>query len=121
SLGADTPTRKSEVAGPFVTGDPGSDEIELVLELDCSDIISGRVVDRRQQPFSCKLMALSTEKALQFPLTPPHTKTDGHGNFVLTGVCPGRYTLVMEPPSNVRQEHGPVVVKPGQSVTGLKL
>lgn len=121
SLGADTPTRKSEVAGPFVAGEPGSDAIELVLERDCGGIIAGRVVDRRQQPVSCKLMALATEKELQFPLTPPHTKTDGHGNFVLTGVCPGSYTLVMEPPSNVRQEHGPVVVVPGRSVTGLKL
>lgn len=120
-LVAETAAARSGRAGPFVAGAPGSDAIVLRLELDCTGVIAGRVVDRRGAPFPCQIMALAEEDALQFPVLWPTGETDGAGNFVMAEVCAGTYSLVIVPRSNARQTAQTVRVAAGQSVLGLNL
>lgn len=120
-LSAETRTLRSGLMGPYFVGDAGSDAIELRLALDCGSVIGGRVVDRRGQPFRCKVMAISEDESLQFPVLWPTGETDGAGNFVLPEACAGTYALHLVPRSNARQEAQTIVLGPGDSAVGLTL
>lgn len=121
NLSAETQTLKSGFEGPFLAGMPGSTEIELVLALDCSGIIAGRVTNAHGEPFECQIQAQSSDADLAFPVDPPHARTDAYGNFVLHDVCAGTYTLVIVPPRNSRSEAQIVRLLPGAKLSGLEL
>lgn len=121
NLSAEKMSAKSGLKGPFLAGAPGSDSIEIHLILECSGLIAGRVVDARGVPVACQVQAFAEEAELQFPVLPVFGRTDFQGNFVLAGVCPGTYTLVMVPPGNSAQ-HGEIVrLAPQEQLTNLKL
>lgn len=120
-LAAQSRTASSGRLGPYIAGEPGSDEIEVVLARQCDGAISGRVTDSQGRPFPCRLQARAEEPELQHPVKILSGDVDGLGNFLLTGACAGTYTITIVPDKSARQDSAPIRVEAGQIVSGINL
>lgn len=120
-LSAQSRTANSGRLGPFVVGDPGNENLELVLSRESTGVIAGRVTDPQGKPYPCQLMAVAEEPHLQFPVMWRTGETDGKGNFVLSGFCAGTYTIEIVPERTARQKSDPINVEAGQLVSNINL
>lgn len=120
-IAAASNTGKSGPLGPFTAGDTGSDAIQVKLTQSCSGVIAGRVTDLQGNPYACSVATPELDEMPKSVMVPSVSNTDGLGNFVLTGLCPGTYKLVMRAQRGGVQRGPEIKVGQGEVVSDLHL
>ncbi|MCL4215751.1 MAG: carboxypeptidase regulatory-like domain-containing protein, partial [Candidatus Hydrogenedentes bacterium] len=94
--------------------------VTITLSKKKDSVISGWVVNPKGQPVDGKVTALADDNQ-KLVSVPPMTYTDHDGAFVLTGVAPGNYTLVVNVDGAGQKPLHTVRIDGSQHITGLRL
>ncbi len=110
---------ESNLISDLMVSDTGLDDLELILERQRTGSISGEVVDGDGNPLEGLIVHPYRQQPAVFSYD-PDDETDRYGRFMLEGLAPGEYAVIVTPGNatgfSAAQEYARVVLDEGQIV-----